>query len=263
MNQVTTMNEGFSSIFEAFDDNSDTLSLKKSILLLFSKNILPTSASINDDFEDFLVTTVTEFREAEKQALENSSTMAGPISFNANEKLSYALYLDEKARFPKERTFEINETNIQIYYGDTITIEAENAVQGKQSLYIPGDPEIFDIYQFYGVLKQLPLAPGFKTNLGFFDVQVQPQQLQTGSQTISRQLLTPYFIHVSLSVEEEVIIENQSAYKVSVKFQGLNNSLFVESYQNEGLGIYYLSKSSPHQLIQATFDEGIILEKQQ
>jgi hypothetical protein len=263
MEQVTAMNEGFSSIFKSFDENSDTLSLKKSILLLFSKNILPTSASINDDFEDFLVTTVTEFREAEKQALENSSSMAGTINFNANQNLSYTLYLDEKAKFPRERRFEINETNIQIHYGDTITIQAENAMQGKETLFIPGNPEIFDIYQFYGVIKHLPLAPGFKTNLGFFDVQVQPQKLQTGTQSIGRQLLTPYFIHVSVSVEEEIIFENQSAYKVNIQFQGLNNSLFVESYQNEDAGEYYLSKPSPHQLIQATFDEGIVLEKQQ
>jgi hypothetical protein len=262
MDQVTAMNEGFSNIFQSFDENSDTLSLKKSILSLFSKNILPTAVSINDPFEDFLVTTVTEFREAEKQTLESASSVGGNINFNANEKLSYELYLDDKALFPKERRFEINDTKIQILYGDSITIEASNTSQGKQLLTIPGNPELFDIYQFYGVLKQLPLSTEFKANLGFFDLQVQPQKIPAGTETIDRQLLIPNYIHTSIQVEEEVTIENVPAYKVNVQFQGLNNSLFVESYQNEGLGIYYLSKSAPHQLIKASFDEGIVLEQQ-
>ena len=155
---------------------------------------------------------------------------------------------------------EINDTKVQIHYGDTITLIANNSLQGEQQLSIPGNPGLYDIYQFYGVLKQLPFSLGFETNLGFFDLSVQTQIITTKSEKIERQLIIPDYIQVAIKVEEEVIIENQPAYKVNVNFQGLKNSLFVENYQGENSGIYYISKSQPHQLIKAIFDGGIVLE---
>jgi|GEM_PF-2850101 len=260
MDQVNAMNGMFTNIFKSFDEDSDTLALKEAVLLLFSKNDLPTTASVSDDFEAFLVTTVTEFREQEKIALENTQSATGGITFNGIEKLSYELLLDENAQFPILRQFEIYDTKVQIQYGDTITLIANNSLQGEQQLSIPGNPGLYDIYQFYGVLKQLPFSLGFETNLGFFDVSVQNQIITTKSGNIERQLIIPNYIHAAIKVEEEVVIENQPAYKVIVKFQGLKNSLFVENYQDENSGIYYLSKSQPHQLIKAIFNEGIVLE---
>jgi len=260
MDQINAMNGGFTTVFKSFDEDSDTLQLKEAVLLLFSENDLPTTASVSDDFEAFLVTTVTEFREQEKDALENTQSPTGGITFNGIEKLSYELLLDEKAQFPILRQFEINDTKVQIHYGDTITLIANNSLQGEQQLSIPGNPGLYDIYQFYGVLKQLPFSLGFETNLGFFDLSVQTQIITTKSEKIERQLIIPDYIQVAIKVEEEVIIENQPAYKVNVNFQGLKNSLFVENYQGENSGIYYISKSQPHQLIKAIFDGGIVLE---
>ncbi|WP_040414295.1 hypothetical protein, partial [Cyclobacterium qasimii] len=260
MDQVNAINGGFTEIFKSFDEDSDTIQLKKAVLQLFMENKLQTTAAENDDFEAFLITTVTEFREQEKEAMENTHSTTDAKKFNRMEKSSYELLLDEKALFPLLRQYKINNTNIQIHYGDTITLIANNPLQGEQQLSIPANPGLYDIYQFYGVLKQLPFSLGFETNLGFFDLSVQNQIITTKTEQTERQLIIPDYIHASIKVTEEVIIENQPAYKINVKFQGLKNSLFIESYHVENAGIYYLSKSQPHQLLKATFEEGIVLE---
>ena len=260
MDQVNAINEGFTEIFQSFDEDSDTLQLKKTILLLFSENNLPTIASINDDFETFLTTTVTEFREQTKMALNKDQNPNADLSYNGNEKLSVELTLDQQARFPLVRQYETKDTKIEIHYADTISIIANNPIQGEQILKLPGNPGLYDIYQFYGVLKQLPLSVGFETNLGFFDLSVQTQVLTTKTKQIERQLIIPDYIHASIMVDEELSIKDEPVYKINVKFHGLKNSLFVESYQSELSGIYYLTKSPPHQLIKAIFEGGIVLE---
>lgn len=260
MDQVNVINEGFTEIFQSFDEDSDTLQLKKTILLLFSENNLPTIASVNDDFETFLTTTVTEFREQTKMALNKDQNTNADLSYNGNEKLSIVLTLDQQARFPLVRQYETKDTKIEIHYADTISIIANNPIQGEQILKLPGNPGLYDIYQFYGVLKQLPLSVGFETNLGFFDLSVQTQVLTTKTKQIERQLIIPEYIHASIMVDEELSIKDEPVYKINVKFHGLKNSLFVESYQSELSGIYYLTKSPPHQLIKAIFEGGIVLE---
>lgn len=260
MDQVNVINEGFTEIFQSFDEDSDTLQLKKTILLLFSENNLPTIASVNDDFETFLTTTVTEFREQTKMALNKDQNPNADLSYNGNEKLSIELTLDQQAQFPLVRQYETKDTKIEIHYADTISIIANNPIQGEQILKLPGNPGLYDIYQFYGVLKQLPLSVGFETNLGFFDLSVQTQVLTTKTKQIERQLIIPDYIHASIMVDEELSIKDEPVYKINVKFHGLKNSLFVESYQSELSGIYYLTKSPPHQLIKAIFEGGIVLE---
>ena len=260
MDQVNAINGGLTNIFQTFDENSDTLQLKKAVLLLLSENNLPSTAALNDDFESFLVTTVTEFRNQAKLAVEKDQNPYAGISYNGNQNLSFELILDQQAQFPKVRNFDIKDTKIEIHYEDTISIMATNPIQGEQVLKLPGNPGLYDIFQFYGVLKQLPLSVGFETNLGFFDLSVQDQLLTTKSEQIERQLLIPDYIHAEIKVEEEFKIKNQPVYKINVKFHGLKNSLFVESYQAENSGIYYLTKSQPHQLIKAIFEGGIVLE---
>ena len=260
MDQVNAINEGFTKIFKSFDEDSDTLGLKKAVLQLFSDNNLPSTASIQDDFEAFLITTVTEFRNQEKVAMGKIQSSTDTTKFNRIKKSSYALLLDEKALFPLLRQYEINNTKIQIHYGDTITLIANNPLQGEQQLSIPTNARLYDIYQFYGILKLLPISLGFETNLKFFDLSVQSQKLITNTEQTERQLIIPDFIHASIKVVEEVILENHPAFKINVKFQGLKNNLFIESFHGENSGIYYLSKSQPHQIIKATFEEGIVLE---
>lgn len=260
MDQVKTINNGFADIFQSFDENSDTLRLKESILSLFSENNLATTASAKDSFEDFLVTTVTEFRNQESIAMENHENSIGNLASSSVENSTYMLWLDKNGRFPTKRHFEFNDTEIQIHYGDTITLIASNPIQGAQKHHLAGNPGLYDILQFYGVLKALPLAPGFETNLGFFDLSVHTQTLSTNNQPKARNLIVPEYIHAAIKVEEEVAIDNQEIFKIYVKFQGLNNNLFVESLQSENSGIYYLSKSRPHKIIKAIYDEGIILE---
>ena len=259
--QVKAMNSGFSNIFQSFDIDQDTLKLKESILALFSKNKLATKASKEDNFEDFLVTTVSEFRKEEEATLNSPTSAFDSMATDNNKISSYLLWLDENNHFPKKRIYEHGETKIQIHYGDSITLIAKNATQGEQTYYLPGNPGLFDILQFHGALRSLPLDLGLKVNLGFFDLSVQSQILSVNNKSVNRKLIIPEVIHASINVEEEIMVDNQQAFKIYVKFEGLNNNLFVESLQNESSGYYYLSKTWPHQLIKAIYQEGIILEK--
>lgn len=261
LEQVKEMNNGFSNIFESFDNEHDTLQLKESILMLFSKNNLSTSASKEDNFEDFLVTTVSEFRKQEEKALKTPENAFSNLASNNSEDSSYLLWLDANNHFPTKRVFEYEDTKIQIQYGDSITLIAENPIQGEQTYSLAGNPGLLDILQFHGALRSLPLAQGLKVNLGFFDLSVQSQILTINNKPIERKLIVPEVIQASIIVEEEIMVKNKHAFKIYVKFEGLNNNLFVESLQNESFGYYYLSKSWPHHLIKATYQEGIILEQ--
>ncbi|WP_339901104.1 hypothetical protein [uncultured Cyclobacterium sp.] len=261
LEQVKEINNGFSEIFQSFDNDHDTLQLKESILMLFSKNNLPTSASKKDDFEDFLITTVTEFRNKEKIALESPSHPINDFASNNRENSSYLLWLDKNKHFPIKRTFEYENTKIQIHYGDSITLIANNPIQGEQTYYLTDNPGLFDILQFHGALRSLPLVQGLKVNLGFFDLSVKSQIITINNKPIERKLIVPKVIQASINVEEEIMVKDQRAFKIYVKFEGLNNNLFVESLQKESSGHYYMSISKPHQLIKATYQEGIILEQ--
>jgi hypothetical protein len=261
LEQVKEINNGFTNIFESFDSDHDTLQLKESILMLFSKNNFSTSASKEDSFEDFLVTTISDFRKQEEKVLKSPENAFNDLALNNSKNSSYLLWLDANNHFPAKRVFEYEDTKIQIQYGDSITITANNPTQGEQTYSLADNPGLLDILQFHGALRSLPLAQGLKINLGFFDLSVQSQILTINNRPIERKLIIPEFIQASIFVEEEIMVNNRHAFKIYVKFKGLNNNLFVESLQNESFGHYYLSKSWPHHLIKATYQEGIILEQ--
>lgn len=166
--QIEKMNEGFMEIFKAFDDSSDTTQLKSSILSLFETNELATSAGIDDSFEDFLVTTISAFRDAEKHALYTGSAASVPaMDADALELAPVALQVNKETGLPVSRSFTFKETRIQItYQKDSISLTAVNEKQGHQSIKIP-NAGLMDLYQFFGALSQLPLTETSRINLGF------------------------------------------------------------------------------------------------
>lgn len=260
-NQVEQINAGFMEIFKAFDETSDTLQLKTGILQLFETNNLRTEATVSDDFEPFLVTTISGFREAEKYALSSGSGDFSPsMNTEGLNLLPVELMLKTESGFPESRSFDFHNTAIGIAYeNDSITISASNDTQGRQELKVPNS-NLFDIYQFYGVLSQLPLEEGYETDLTFFDVSpkiVMPVGQESGKE---RLLLKPEYIHAAIKVQESLTYQGQPAYKLKVQFNGLNNPLFAESYEENFSGTYFVSQTSPHHIIRASFEEGLVLQ---
>ncbi|MDN3690335.1 hypothetical protein [Cyclobacterium jeungdonense] len=258
--QVEKMNEGFMEIFKNFDDSADTTQLKTSILSLFETNDLTTSAGMNDSFEEFLVTTISAFREAEKHALYTGSAAALPaLDANALELAPVELQVNTETGLPVSRSFTFKETNIQITYEkDSISLLAVNKNQGQQSIKIP-NAGLLDIYQLFGVLSQLPLAEDSQFNLGFFDLMpVEKRTVEEPNQ--QRLLLLPKYIHASVEVVEKLTYQGTAAIKLAIQFNGLRNPLFPESYEPDFSGTYYVSQSFPHQLIKATFNQGLTLQ---
>lgn len=258
--QVEKMNEGFMEIFKNFDDSADTTQLKTSILNLFETNDLTTSAQINDSFEEFLVTTISAFREAEKHALYTGSAAAIPaLDANALELVPVELQVNTETGLPVSRSFTFKETNVQLTYEkDSIYLLAVNKNQGQQSIKLP-NAGLLDIYQFFGSLSQLPLAEGSQVNLGFFDLApIEKRSVEEPNQ--HRLLLLPKYIHASVTVVEELTYQGTAAIKLAIQFNGLRNPLFPESYEPDFSGTYYVSQSFPHQLIKATFNQGLTLQ---
>ncbi len=258
--QVEKMNERFMEIFKTFDDSSDTTQLKESILSLFETNELATAARMNDPFDEFLVTTISAFREAEKHALYTGTSASVPaMDANALELAPAVLQVDKETGLPVSRSFTFKETNIQIAYGeDSISLTAVNESQGQQSLNLP-NAGLLDIYQFFGALSQLPLTETSQVNLGFFDLTpVEKRSVEDPNQ--QRLLLLPKYIHVNVKVLEKLTYQGTGAIKLGVHFNGLRNPLFPESYEPDYSGIYYVSQSFPHQLIKATFNQGLTLQ---
>lgn len=259
--QVEQINAGFMEIFNSFDENSDTVKLKTGILQLFEDNSLRTEAKISDDFEPFLVTTISGFREAEKYALSSGSGDFSPsMNIEGLELLPVELILQPENGFPQSRSFDFHNTAISIAYeDDSITITASNETQGMQQLKVPNSG-LIDIYQFYGALSQLPLKDGYKTDLAFFDVS--PKMVLNVGQDANqgRLLIKPVYIHASVEVQERLTYQGQAAYKLKVQFNGLTNPLFAESYEEDFTGTYFVSQTSPHQVIRASFEEGLVLQ---
>ncbi|WP_439482523.1 hypothetical protein [Cyclobacterium plantarum] len=259
--QVEQINAGFMEIFKSFDETSDTVKLKTGILQLFENNNLKTEAKISDNFEPFLVTTISGFREAEKYALSSGSGDFNPsMNTEGLELLPVELILKNENGFPESRSFDFHNTAISVTYeGDSIAITASNETQGLQKLMVPNSG-LFDIYQFYGILSQLPLEDGYKTDLAFFDVS--PKMVLNIGQDSNRErlLIRPVYIHASVEVQESLTYQGQAAYKLKVQFNGLNNPLFAESYEENFTGTYFVSQTSPHQVIRASFEEGLVLQ---
>jgi len=259
--QVEQMNAGFMEIFKNFDETSDTVQLKTAILQLFETNNLGTEATLSDDFEPFLVETISGFREAEKYALTSGSGDFIPaLNEDGLDLLPVELNIKTEDGFPESRSFDFNHTAIVIAYeSDSITITASNEAQGVQTLKIP-NAGLIDIYQFYGTLSQLPLTAGFKTDLAFFDVTPTSTVNYAQPEGQERLLIKPNYIHAWVQVEESLTYQGKPAYKLKVQFNGLTNSLFAESYEESFSGTYFVSQSVPHQIIRANFEKGLILQ---
>ncbi len=257
--QVDAINNGFLGIFEKFDKDKDTLKLKTSIIELFEENQLPVNASLEDDFESFLVTTVSEFREAEKYALNpNSKVPANDI--NASKLLPAELWIDPSTGKPLKRTFNYSGTSIEIEYGDQeIEIEAENEAQGNQKLTVASTGDIFDLQQFYAILSHMPMEEGTHRDLTFFDLRPIPKITYINGKRFERIFLEPNYVHAEVKVIEKEPFNGEDTYKVEVKFNGLNNPLFAESLEENKLGAYRLSASYPHKIYSAYFEEGLSL----
>ncbi len=260
--QVERINEGFMEIFETFDETKDTLSLKTSILALFDENKLATTATEADSFEDFLVTTVSAFREAEKYALYTSSGESVPaLDANAIALLPVALQVDQETGLPLSRSFSYKTTRIQIdYESDSILLTLTNERQGTQRLTVP-NAALLDIYQFFGILTQLPLASKYQANLGFFDL-MPVEKSHFGVPGSERVLATPTYVHTRIRVVDELTYQGTPAFKLDVQFNGLSNPFFAESYEEDFTGTYYVTQSFPHTIIKATFNQGLTLQSE-
>jgi hypothetical protein len=257
--QVDAINNGFLGIFEQFDKNKDTLQLKTGILALLEENQLPVNASLEDDFESFLVTTVSEFREAEKYALDpNSKVPTNDI--NASKLLPAELRIDPSTGRPLKRTFNYSGTSIAIDYGDQeIEISAENESQGHQKLTLASTGDLFDLQQFYAVLSHMPMEEGTYEDLTFFDLRPITKITYINGKRFERIFLEPNYVHAAVRVIERESFDGEDIFKVEVKFNGLNNPLFAESLEDNKLGAYRLSASYPHKIYGAYFEEGLTL----
>ncbi|MEX2567927.1 MAG: hypothetical protein WD431_18410 [Cyclobacteriaceae bacterium] len=258
--QVDAINNGFLKIFEQFDQDSDTLRLKQDIMELLKENNMEVNASLEDDFESFLVTTVSEFREAEKYALNEDSQL--PINMiNSSRLLPSKIHIDPNSGRPIERNFDYSGTSISIHYNkDIIRLEAENSLQGKQTKEIPSVPEVFDVQQFYAVLSHLPLRENFRKNLTFFDLRPVPKITYINGKRLERLYLESNFIHVEIKVIEKTTIDGQDIFRVEALFNGLKNPLFAESLEEDRTGEYILGGSFPYEILNGTFDEGLTLK---
>ncbi|SHM74256.1 hypothetical protein SAMN04488057_103164 [Cyclobacterium lianum] len=260
-NQVEQINAGFMEIFKNFDETSDTVQLKTAILELFSANNLPTEATMSDDFEPFLVTTISGFREAERYALTSGT---GDFSADMNtqglELLPIDLILKKDGLKPVSRSFDFHGTSILIRYGtDSIEVTTSNETQRKQSTKIPNS-NLFDIYQFYGIISSLPLKEDYEADLSFFDV-TPVFVTHLGQETTQERLvIQPGFVHAWVRVMESLTYQGEPAFKLSVQFNGLSNPLFAEFYEENYTGTYYVSRSFPHQIIRANFEQGLVLQ---
>ncbi|MEX2512295.1 MAG: hypothetical protein WD398_05270 [Cyclobacteriaceae bacterium] len=255
--QVDAINNGFLNIFEQFDQDSDTIQLKQDILELFKENNMEVNATLEDDFESFLVTTVSEFREAEKYALnEDSQQPANRI--NSSQLLPSKIHIHPHSGRPIERKFTYSDTDITIQYeDDIIRLEAENTTQGKQTKEIPSIPDVFDIQQFYAVLSHLPLQEDYQENLSFFDLRPVPKITYINGNRLERLYLESNFIHVEIKVKEKTAIDGQEIFQVEALFNGLKNPLFAESLEEDRTGEYFLGGSIPFKILHGTFDEGL------
>lgn len=260
--QVERINEGFMEIFKNFDDAQDTLKLKTSILALFEENRLSTTATTADSFEDFLVTTVTAFREAEKYALYTSSGESVPaLDANALALLPIELTVDAETGLPLSRSFSYKSTQMKIdYEADSILLTVANERQGTQLLRLPNS-SLLDIYQFFGTLTQLPLASDYQANLAFFDL-IPNEKSHFGVDGSERVLVAPTYIHTRIRVVDELTYQGTAAFKLDVQFNGLSNPFFAENYEEDFTGTYYVTRSFPHQIIKATFNQGLTLQSE-